>query len=98
MLVCDDLVKVYRSCTAVNHVNVRLENGKVYAMLGPNGSGKTTLMKMIMGLICPTQGTISIDGVPMTERDKAKIAYMPTENYSQMDSYMLNFYYLQALC
>ncbi len=81
MLICDDLVKVYSSCVAVNHVNVRLESGKVYAMLGPNGSGKTTLMKMIMGLICPTQGTISINGVPMNERDKARITYMPTENY-----------------
>ena len=81
MLICDDVVKVYRSCVAVDHVNLRLEEGKIYAMLGPNGSGKTTLMKMIMGLISPTQGVISINGVPMTERDKADITYMPTENY-----------------
>ena len=81
MLICDEVVKRYSSCVAVDHVNVRLEEGRVYAMLGPNGSGKTTLMKMIMGLIAPTEGTITIDGVPMTARDKANITYMPTENY-----------------
>ena len=81
MLLCDNVVKKYRSCTAVDHVNVRIDDGRVYAMLGPNGSGKTTLMKMIMGLICPTEGTISINGVPMSAKDKAKITYMPTENY-----------------
>ena len=46
MIVCDELVKKYYSCTAVDHVNVRLDDGKVYALLGPNGSGKTTLMKI----------------------------------------------------
>ena len=37
MLICDELVKKYYSCTAVDHVNMRLDDGKVYAMLGPNG-------------------------------------------------------------
>lgn len=81
MLICDELVKKYYSCTAVDHVNIKLEDGKVYALLGPNGSGKTTLMKMIMGLIQPTEGTISIDGKRLKVEDKADIVYMPTENY-----------------
>ncbi len=81
MLICDEVVKRYSSCVAVDHVNMRLEEGGVYAMLGPNGSGKTTLMKMIMGLISPTEGIITINGELMTARDKADITYMPTENY-----------------
>ena len=40
MLICDELVKKYYSCTAVDHVNMRLDDGKVYAMLGPNGRYK----------------------------------------------------------
>ena len=81
MLICDELVKKYYSCTAVNHVNMRLDDGKVYAMLGPNGSGKTTLMKMIAGLIKPTSGTITMDGHTLDTQSKAHIAYMPTESY-----------------
>lgn len=81
MLVCDEIVKKYYSCIAVDHVNMRLEDGKVYALLGPNGSGKTTMMKMIMGLIKPTEGTITLDGVPLSSASKADITYMPTENY-----------------
>ncbi len=81
MLICDELVKKYYSCTAVNHVNMKLENGKVYALLGPNGSGKTTLMKMIAGLIQPTSGTIRLNNEPLGKESKAHIAYMPTESY-----------------
>lgn len=81
MLICDDLVKNYHSCVAVSHVNLRLEPGQIYALLGPNGSGKTTLMKIIAGLIKPTGGTVSLDGIPLSFQAKAKITYMPTENY-----------------
>ena len=81
MLICDELVKKYYSCVAVDHVNMRLDDGKIYALLGPNGSGKTTMMKMIMGLIKPTEGSITLDGVPISSESKAHITYMPTENY-----------------
>lgn len=81
MLICDELVKTYRSCTAVNKVNMCLEDGRVYALLGPNGSGKTTLMKMIVGLIKPTSGSIKLDGELLGEQSKARITYMPTESY-----------------
>ncbi len=81
MLVCNDLVKKYYSCTAVDHVNLALEPGRIYAMLGPNGSGKTTLMKMIVGLVKPTSGSILLNGNPVDNATKADITYMPTENY-----------------
>ncbi len=81
MLVCNNVSKKYYSCTAVNNVSLTLETGKIYAMLGPNGSGKTTLMKMIVGLVKPTMGTIMLDGEEIDVDTKADIAYMPTENY-----------------
>lgn len=95
MLVCENVVKKYYSCTAVNHVNVQLDKGKVYAMLGPNGSGKTTLMKMIVGLIQPTEGKILIDGKAIDSEDKARITYMPTESYFytyMKVNHIVNFY------
>ncbi len=81
MLECIDVVKDYSAVRAVDSVNVKIEPGRIYAMLGPNGSGKTTLMKMIVGLIKPTRGEILLDGVPIGRTTKADICYMPTENY-----------------
>lgn len=81
MLVCKDLVKKYSDCMAVDGLSVTLEPGKIYALLGPNGSGKSTLMKMIVGLIKPTEGEITLDGVSICDATKAHITYMPTENY-----------------
>lgn len=81
MLKCEEVVKKYRTCTAVNGVNLEIKTGKIYAMLGPNGSGKTTLMKMITGLIKPTSGSITLNGTTIGTATKANIAYMPTESY-----------------
>lgn len=81
MIKCENVVKKYISTTAVDGINIEIEGGKVYALLGPNGSGKTTLMKMIAGLAKPTSGVISLDGKPLDYKDKARIAYMPTEGY-----------------
>lgn len=81
MLVCNHIVKKYASCVAVDDISLNIEDGKVYALLGPNGSGKTTLMKMIMGLTMPSQGLITLDGRPYTKETKSQVVYMPTENY-----------------
>lgn len=81
MLTCNNLVKKYRSCVAVDQVTMTLEEGKIYALLGPNGSGKTTFMKMVVGLIMPTSGSLLIDGQPVSTKTKASVTYMPTENY-----------------
>ena len=81
MLQCQDLVKNYRGRNAVDHLSLRLDTGKIYALLGPNGSGKTTLMKMITGLVKPTQGQITFEGGPIGTYSKAHIAYMPTEAF-----------------
>ena len=73
--------KQYASRCAVEDVTVRLEQGRLVALLGPNGSGKTTLMKMIAGLVRPTSGSIALDGVQIGPKTKSQIAYMPTEGF-----------------
>jgi ABC-2 type transport system ATP-binding protein len=81
MLKCEGIVKKYMSCTAIENISVDILPGKIYALLGPNGSGKTTLMKIITGLIKPTQGTVTLDGISVSPATKAHVAYMPTENF-----------------
>ncbi|MBR0132266.1 MAG: ABC transporter ATP-binding protein [Lachnospiraceae bacterium] len=81
MIKCEHLVKRYIQVTALRDVNIEILPGKIYELLGPNGAGKSTLMKTIVGLTRPTEGTITMDGHPLTWRDKASIAYMPTEAY-----------------
>ena len=53
ILECRNLTKSYRGKRAVSNLNVRLEEGKIYGLLGENGSGKTTWMKMMAGLAKP---------------------------------------------
>lgn len=81
MLQIEGLVKRFASKAAVDHVSLQLEQGKIYGLLGPNGSGKTTLMKLVSGLLKPSEGQISVDGHDIGEKSKAAISYMPTENY-----------------
>ena len=81
MLESKELTKVFGSKTAVDHVNLKLEKGHVYAMLGPNGSGKTTWMKMAAGLIKPTSGQVFFQGEPVSLESRKHVAYMSTEPY-----------------
>jgi putative ABC transport system ATP-binding protein len=67
----NDLVKIYDSTavkvTAVDGVNLTIEQGEFTAIVGPSGSGKTTLLNMIGGLDKPTSGTICVDRVDITK-------------------------------
>ena len=81
MLTCKQLVKKYLTTTAVDGIDLEIQPGHVYALLGPNGSGKTTLMKMIAGLVKPTSGDLLFEGAPIGVDSKAHVAYMPTEGY-----------------
>ncbi|MDH3251250.1 MAG: ABC transporter ATP-binding protein [Ignavibacteria bacterium] len=62
MVHVEHLVKTYGTFTAVNDISLNVQQGEVFAMLGPNGSGKTSTMKCIVGLNVPTSGRIRIDG------------------------------------
>jgi ABC-2 type transport system ATP-binding protein len=56
------LVKRYKEVLAVDHVDLEVKTGDVYGFLGPNGAGKTTTLRMALGLIAPTEGTVQLFG------------------------------------
>lgn len=65
MLNIKDVTKTYGNITAVDHLNLNVEEGAFFGLLGPNGAGKTTLIRMISTLTPMTSGVIEIDGFPM---------------------------------
>ena len=77
----NNLTQRYRGVTALKGVCTQLRGGDTCLLLGPNGSGKTTLMKLVAGIASPSSGEITLDGMPIGPKTKARIAYMPTENY-----------------
>ena len=62
------LTKRYGSLAAVDHLDLTIERGLLYGFLGPNGAGKTTTIRMILGLIHPSHGTVEVLGEPMFGR------------------------------
>lgn len=97
-----NLTKVFRDfwrrpkVRAVNDVSFRIEPGQVFGLLGPNGSGKSTTIKMLLGLLYPSSGSILVLGKPSTHvAAKAGIGYLPEEShlYTQLSPReTLNFY------
>ena len=81
LVTCTALTKRYGSKTALNGVNLQLKRGRIVGLLGPNGSGKTTLIKLLCGLIQPTEGDIAIGGMPVGPATKALVSYLPDRMY-----------------
>ena len=77
----ENLTQRYRGVTALKGVCTQLRGGDTCLLLGPNGSGKTTLMKLIAGIASPSSGEITLGSMSIGPKTKARIAYMPTENY-----------------
>lgn len=78
-LVIDRLSKQYKNRIAVDRVSLNLHKG-VYGLLGANGAGKTTLMRMICGILKPTSGTITFDGMDVSEEAyRAILGYLPQD-------------------
>ena len=75
-----DLTKMYGSFTAVNKLNLRIEEGEMFGFLGANGAGKTTTLLMLLGLTEPTSGTVRVCGKDPA-RDplevKRQVGYLP---------------------
>ncbi len=67
------LTKGTGSQMRVNHIDLRVPEGCVYGFLGPNGAGKTTTLKLLLGLLKPTAGTITFCGQKMTEKNRLSI-------------------------
>lgn len=76
------LVKAYDARTvAVNNLTLTIPRGRIVGLLGPNGSGKTTLIKMMSGLLTPTQGSIRISGMLPGPETKSIVSYLPERTY-----------------
>ncbi|MFH2074704.1 MAG: LPS export ABC transporter ATP-binding protein [Pseudomonadota bacterium] len=83
-LTATGLTKIYGGKRVVDRINLEINPGEVVGLLGPNGAGKTTTFYMIVGLIKPNGGTISLDGedlsrCPMYIRARKGLNYLPQE-------------------
>ena len=88
VIVTRNLTKTYRDfwgrpkVKALNSLSIDVKRGEVFGLLGPNGSGKTTTLKLLLGLLFPTDGEVSILGRSATDVSKnEKIGYLPEESY-----------------
>lgn len=75
----DGLTKMFGNFTAVDHISFEVKHGEIFGFLGANGAGKTTAMKMLTGLLLPTEGEASVAGLDVygqREKIKRNIGYM----------------------
>ena len=78
-LCIDRLTKKYENKIAVDRVSLQLTNG-VYGLLGANGAGKTTFMRMLCGILKPTSGTVTFDGMDVSSEEyRAELGYLPQD-------------------
>jgi ABC-type multidrug transport system ATPase subunit len=76
----ENLVKTFGEKIAVDNLNLRVDRGEIFGFLGPNGSGKSTTIKMLCGLLTPTDGRAVVSGIDVCrdpEQIRGKIGYMP---------------------
>lgn len=81
ILEVNSLVKLYGKKVALDNVSVNIRGGKIIGLLGPNGSGKTTFLKCVAGLLTTDGGTILVDGMPVGEKSKAIVSFLPERTY-----------------
>ncbi|MBT3254744.1 MAG: ABC transporter ATP-binding protein [Candidatus Marinimicrobia bacterium] len=75
MIKVENLSKQFSTTLAVNKLNLHIEKGELFSFLGPNGAGKTTTIKMMVGLMTPTEGTIHMGGFNV-EKDPQKAKFL----------------------
>src|SRR6266699_1769876 len=87
MIACENLTRRFGHFTAVDHVSFTVSKGSIFGFLGPNGSGKSTVIRMLCGLLEPTEGRATIAGYDVareTDRIKSLIGYM-SQKFSLYD-------------
>src|SRR6059036_1822182 len=87
MIACENLTRRFGHFTAVDHVSFTVSKGSIFGFLGPNGSGKSTVIRMLCGLLEPTEGRASIGGFDVatqTDHIKTLIGYM-SQKFSLYD-------------
>ena len=80
MLIAENLSKTYGDYKALNNLNLKLNEGEIFALLGQNGAGKSTTINIFLGFVKPTEGVAKINGVSVVdhlEETKKYIAYIP---------------------
>jgi ABC-type multidrug transport system ATPase subunit len=96
ILEIQDLSKRFRSISVLDHLNLELPEGSVFGLVGPNGAGKTTTIKILMNILKPTEGSVSVLGVDsrhLGPQDLAQIGYV-SEN-QQLPEWMTVGYFLE---
>lgn len=79
MLVVDNVTKLYGDFKAVDNLSFKVEKGEIFGLLGMNGAGKTTTFRMILNLIEPSNGEITLDDKKIDYDVTDKIGYLPEE-------------------
>ena len=79
MLSVHDLTRVYGDKTVLDGVSFDVPPGRMTGFVGANGAGKTTTMRIIVGVLAATRGTVTWDGAPITTEQRRRIGYMPEE-------------------
>ncbi len=89
------VTKRYGDFTAVDGIDLEVPAGSIYGFLGPNGAGKTTTLRMILEIIKPTAGTISVLGRPSALSVRRRIGYLPEEKglYKKMKAWAIVAYF-----
>ena len=80
MLIAENLSKTYGDYKALNNLNLKLNKGEIFALLGQNGAGKSTTINIFLGFVKPTEGAAKINGISVIdhpEETKKYIAYIP---------------------
>ena len=75
----DNLTRRFGDFVAVDHVSFQIQPGEIVGYLGPNGSGKTTTIRMLLGLLAPSEGSATVlgfDAYRQTEEVRARVGYM----------------------
>jgi len=83
----DNLVKRFGDFVAVDHVSCRVERGEIFGFLGPNGAGKSTTIRILCGLLAPTEGVALVNGLDVAKEPEAvreRIGYM-SQRFSLYD-------------
>lgn len=95
VLSLENVVKKYGDFTAVNDVSLSIPKGSIYGFLGPNGAGKTTTIRMILEIINPTSGSISVLGGDSALAVRNRIGYLPEEKglYKKMKVWAIIQYF-----
>ncbi len=73
------ITKRFSTVCAVHDLCFQVHYGEIFALLGPNGAGKTTTIRMVLDILKPDTGTISVLGGPLTQATKDRIGYLPEE-------------------